>query len=55
MKVKDIAAAIEAFAPLGLQESYDNAGLIVGRPDDEAHCALLARSEEHTSELQSQR
>ena len=42
MKVKDIAAAIEAFAPLGLQESYDNAGLIVGRPDDEAHCALLA-------------
>lgn len=42
MKVKDVAAAIEAFAPLGLQESYDNAGLIVGRPDDEVHRALLA-------------
>ena len=42
MKVRDIAAAIEAFAPLSLQESYDNAGLIVGRPDDEVHKALLA-------------
>ncbi|MBQ5359300.1 MAG: Nif3-like dinuclear metal center hexameric protein, partial [Alistipes sp.] len=42
MKVREIAAAIEEFAPLGLQESYDNAGLIVGRPDDEVHKALLA-------------
>ena len=42
MKVRDIAAAIEEFAPLGLQESYDNAGLIVGRYDDEVHKALLA-------------
>ncbi len=42
MKVRDITAAIEEFAPLGLQESYDNSGLIVGRPDDEVHCALLA-------------
>ena len=42
MKVRDITAAIEAFAPLSLQESYDNAGLIVGRPDDEVHKALLA-------------
>ena len=42
MKVKDVAAAIESFAPLGVQESYDTAGLIVGRPDDEAHRALLA-------------
>ncbi len=42
MKVRDIAAAIEEFAPLSLQESYDNAGLIVGRPDDEVHKALLA-------------
>ncbi len=33
---------IEAFAPLSLQESYDNAGLIVGRADDEVHKALLA-------------
>ena len=42
MKVREIAAAIESFAPLSLQESYDNAGLIVGRPDDEVHKALLA-------------
>jgi dinuclear metal center YbgI/SA1388 family protein len=42
MKVRDVAAAIEAFAPLSLQESYDNSGLIVGRPDDEVHKALLA-------------
>ena len=42
MKIEDIAAAIEEFAPLGLQASYDNAGLIVGRPDDEVHGVLLA-------------
>ena len=42
MKVRDIAAVIEAFAPLSLQESYDNAGLIVGRMDDEVQKALLA-------------
>ena len=42
MKIRDIAATIEAFAPLSLQESYDNSGLIVGRPDDEVHAALLA-------------
>ena len=42
MKVRDITAVIEAFAPLSLQESYDNAGLIVGRADDEVSKALLA-------------
>lgn len=42
MKIRDVAAAIEEFAPLGLQESYDNAGLAVGRPDDEVHKVLLA-------------
>lgn len=42
MKIKDIVAVIERFAPLELQESYDNAGLIVGRPDDEVRRALLA-------------
>lgn len=41
MKVREIAAAIESFAPLSLQESYDNAGLIVGREDDEIHRVLL--------------
>ena len=41
MKVKQITALIEEFAPLGLQESYDNAGLIVGREDDEVERVLL--------------
>lgn len=42
MKIKDITDCIERFAPLAWQASYDNAGLIVGRPDDEVHGALLA-------------
>ena len=42
MKISDITAVIESFAPLSWQESYDNSGLIVGRPDDEVHSALLA-------------
>ena len=42
MIIKQITDVIERFAPLGWQESYDNAGLIVGRPDDEVHKALLA-------------
>lgn len=42
MKIREIAAAIEDFAPLAWQESYDNAGLIVGRMEDEVHRALLA-------------
>ena len=40
--IREVAQAIERFAPLELQESYDNAGLIVGRPDDVVHKALLA-------------
>ena len=42
MKIRDVVAVIENFAPLSLQESYDNSGLIVGRLDDEVHAALLA-------------
>ncbi len=41
MKIKDITAVIEAAAPLALQESYDNSGLIVGNPDGEAAAALI--------------
>ena len=41
MKIKEITAVIEAFAPLAYQESYDNAGLIVGNPDDEVKGALI--------------
>ena len=42
MKISEIASVIESFAPLSWQESYDNSGLVVGRPDDEVHSALLA-------------
>ncbi len=42
MKIKEITSLIESFAPLGWQASYDNAGLIVGRPDDEVEAILLA-------------
>lgn len=42
MKIKQITEVIERFAPLSLQESYDNAGLIVGCEEDEVHAALLA-------------
>lgn len=41
MKIKEITDTIERFAPLAWQESYDNAGLIVGRPEDEVHRALV--------------
>ena len=39
--VKDIAQAIESFAPLSLQENYDNAGLQVGNPDMVVTAVLL--------------
>ncbi len=42
MKIRDLVAEIERFAPLSLQESYDNSGLVVGREDDDVHKALLA-------------
>ena len=42
MKIKEITDAIERFAPLALQEGYDNAGLVVGDPEREVSRALLA-------------
>jgi dinuclear metal center YbgI/SA1388 family protein len=42
MRVKEIAAIIEEFAPLSLQESYDNSGLVVGDPEQEVQQLLLA-------------
>ncbi len=41
IKVKTIASFLESVAPLSLQESYDNAGLIVGNPDAEISAALV--------------
>lgn len=41
MKIKTIVDAIEALAPLGLQETYDNAGLQVGLTSSEVSGVLL--------------
>lgn len=41
MKVKDITAVIEEFAPLAYQESYDNSGLLVGDLNMDVKGALL--------------
>lgn len=41
MRVRDITGAIEAFAPLGIQEHWDNSGLVIGSPDDEIRGVLL--------------
>ena len=42
MKVKDIIQIIEGFAPLSVQEGWDNSGLCVGSPENEVHGVLLA-------------
>ncbi len=41
-KVSDVIAAIEAFAPVSVQEKWDNSGLCIGSPDAEASSVLLA-------------
>ena len=41
MKIKEILNALEMFAPLPLQDGFDNAGLQVGLTDAEATGALL--------------
>lgn len=41
IKVKDICRVVEGFAPLSLQESYDNAGLQVGSPEASVTAVLL--------------
>ncbi len=41
MKIQDVLSALEQFAPLPLQESWDNAGLQVGLTEAEVSGALL--------------
>jgi len=41
MKIKDVTSFLEQLAPLGLQESYDNAGLLVGHPEKEVGKILI--------------
>ncbi|GAA3971615.1 Nif3-like dinuclear metal center hexameric protein [Mucilaginibacter dorajii] len=42
MKLSALTAYLESLAPLVYQEDYDNAGLIVGNPDQEISQALLS-------------
>jgi len=42
MQIKTITQFIESIAPLAFQESYDNAGLIIGQPEDEISGILIA-------------
>jgi len=41
MKIKQITDLLEKFAPLALQEHYDNSGLIVGNPEKEISKVLI--------------
>ncbi len=41
MKIRDITTVLEKFAPPELQESYDNAGLIIGSPDTNVTGVLI--------------
>ncbi len=41
MQIKDIIEILESFAPLVLQEAYDNSGLIIGNPESPVRAALL--------------
>jgi len=41
MKVGDIVSALEVFAPLDIQENWDNSGLLIGSPEDEIHGVLV--------------
>ena len=41
MLISEIIKPIEEFAPLSLQESYDNSGLVVGRLSDELRGGVL--------------
>jgi dinuclear metal center YbgI/SA1388 family protein len=42
MQIKEITQFIESIAPLAYQESYDNAGLIVGKANDEISGILIS-------------
>jgi len=41
MQLKQITQYLESIAPLAFQESYDNAGLIIGTPEDEISGILI--------------
>ena len=41
-QIRQLTAYLESLAPLAYQESYDNAGLLVGHPDTEIRGVLIA-------------
>ena len=41
MKVRDVIKVIEDFAPLSIQEKWDNSGLCIGSPDAEVTSVLI--------------
>ena len=41
MRVGDITAVLEQFAPLGIQEQWDNSGLLIGSPSDPVKAVLV--------------
>ena len=42
MKIAEVAECLENYAPLSLQEDYDNAGLLIGSADEECTGILSA-------------
>lgn len=44
IQIKDIASAMEQFAPLSMQEDYDNSGLQIGSPSANVESVLLCLS-----------
>ena len=42
MKLSELTAYLEGLAPLAYQEDYDNAGLIVGNPEQDVYQALIS-------------
>lgn len=42
MKLYELSAFLEELAPLSIQEDYDNAGLLIGRPDSDIKSVLIS-------------
>ena len=42
MTAGDIVRVMETFAPLSIQERWDNSGLLIGTPRDEVHGVMIA-------------
>ena len=41
MKVREVTKVLEQIAPISLQESYDNSGLLLGHPEDDINKVLI--------------